>query len=159
MSEAVDLKPRKSGSASKQRSKTDRSGKKRAKKVAALKTSRPKSVAIDAAPRDGASGWRGVGVGVLLLLVCVGLGVQVASQSQRMRALYSELQQDQEAKDALLAERSRLLLELGARNNYSGAEAIAREQLDMRFPESITRVEANADDGSLQRLVGPRGRR
>jgi len=87
--------------------------------------------------------WRGVALGVLLLAGCVVFGVQVASQAQQMRALYSELQRDQAAKDALLAERSRLLLERGALKSYSQAEKLARETLGMRFPESITRVEVS----------------
>ena len=81
---------------------------------------------------------------MLLLALCVALGAQSAYQSQRMRALYSELQQDQVAQDALLAQRSRLLIERGAMNSYNGTEKIASEELDMRFPEKITRVVAPA---------------
>lgn len=152
MSAAVDMRRKKPSGAAK----------KRKAKVAALKNSRPQratSTTPLAAENRTGWGWRGVGVGVALLAICIGLGVQVSNQSQQMRALYSQLQQNQEDKDALLAERSKLLLERGALNNYSAAETIARDQLDMRFPETITRVEANAAETAGQQLLSSRRQR
>ena len=86
------------------------------------------------------SSWKGVRVGVFLLGLCVLFGVQSAYQSQRMRALYSQMQQDQVARDALLAQHSRLLIERGAMNSYNGTEKLAKDELNMRFPETIVRV-------------------
>lgn len=84
--------------------------------------------------------WRGVLLGMVLLGICLVLGVQSASQSQRMRTLYSQLQQDALAKDALLAQQSRLLLERGALKSFHSVDRLAEDKLKMRFPESITRV-------------------
>lgn len=91
--------------------------------------------------------WRSVLLGGLLLLACIGLGVQMARQSQQMRSLYSQLQQDQIAKDALLAEQSRLLIERGALSSYNNVERLATDELQMKFPEAITRVPVDATDG------------
>lgn len=84
--------------------------------------------------------WRGVFWGVVLLGVCLAFGVQSAQQSQRMRTLYSQLQQDALAKDALLAQQSRLLIERGALQSFNSVDRLAEDKLNMRFPESITRV-------------------
>ena len=84
--------------------------------------------------------WRGLLLGVVLLAVCVVLGAQSATQSQRMRTLYSQLQQDALAKDSLLAQQSRLLIERGALKSYNNVDRLAEDELNMRFPESITRV-------------------
>jgi len=113
-----------------------------AAQVSSLKKAKPVSRKAKnvGAPKATLSGWRGVRVGILLLGFCVAFGVQSAYQSQRIRALYSELQQDQVARDALLAQRSRLLIERGAMNSYNGTEKLAKDQLNMRFPETIVRV-------------------
>lgn len=102
------------------------------------------------------SGWRGVRIGVLLLGLCVVFGVQSAYQSQRIRALYSGLQQDQVARDALLAQRSRLLIERGAMNSYNGTEKLAKDKLNMRFPETIVRVVKPSQSGSVAAAGGQR---
>lgn len=149
MSEAVDVARRRSRGAEK----------KRKARVTALKKAKPRARAVASPMAQVADGWgwRGVGAGVVLLAVCVALGAQVASQSQRMRALYSQLQQDQETQDGLLEQRSRLLLERGALNSYSAVETMAREQLEMRFPETISRVVVESAGAPNQRLIGSRG--
>lgn len=148
MSEALDVARRGAKGADK----------KRRAKVSALKKAKPRAQSVASGEVVRGWGWRGVFAGSVVLIVCVALGVQVASQSQRMRALYSQLQQGQEAKDGLLAERSRLLLERGALNSYSAAETMAREKLDMRFPETISRVVVESAGAPRQRLIGLRGR-
>ena len=90
------------------------------------------------------SSWRRVALGGFLLLICTVLGVQIAQQSQEMRSVYTQLQQDQLAKDALLAERSRLLIERGALQSYNSVERLAKEKLSMQFPETINRVAEDA---------------
>ena len=120
---------------------TQKRARKQSAKVAALKKSKPASRS-----RQGSqlpvlpSPWRGVRFGLLLLALCVAFGVQSAYQSQQMRALYSELQQDQVTQDGLLAQRSRLLIERGAMSSYNGTERIAADELGMRFPEKIVRL-------------------
>jgi len=113
-----------------------------AAKVSSLKKARPVSRKGSNARsvKKGLSNWKGVGIGALILGLCVLFGVQSAYQSQRMRALYSQLQQDQVVRDDLLAQRSRLLIERGAMNSYNGTEKLAKDTLDMRFPETIRRI-------------------
>ena len=158
MSEAVDeLDARAKRLAKKKRQKAASS----ANKVASLKKNKPsrriKAETINGADSlESTSPWKGFRVGMFLLALCVALGAQSAYQSQRMRALYSELQQDQVAQDDLLAQRSRLLIERGAMNSYNGTEKIASEELDMRFPEKITRVVVRS---STDRTVLAEGQR
>lgn len=86
------------------------------------------------------SDWRLMALGALALAVCVAQGMQIAYQSQQVRALHAELQQNQLAQDALLAEHSRLLLERAAIASYHNVDRIAESELHMRFPETVTRI-------------------
>lgn len=110
------------------------------KKRSAKKTSSKSVVHNNSVDRP----WLSVGLGIVLLGLCVAFGVQSATQSQRMRTLYSQLQQDTLAKDALLAQQSRLLIERGALKSYNSVDRLAEDKLKMRFPESITRVTREA---------------
>ena len=119
-----------------------RRSKKQRAKVASIKGSKPSARAqVDRVP----SRWKEVSIASFLLAVSVLLGMQISNQSQQMRTLYSELQQGQAAQDALLEQRSRLLLERGALNSFNGAEKLAADELNMSFPKSITPVMAEDD--------------
>jgi cell division protein FtsL len=140
---------------------TETRSKKQRAKVTSLKKSKPVARARQSSePSVLPSPWKGMRLGLLLLTLCIVFGVQSAYQSQRMRALYSELQQDQVTQDALLAQRSRLLIERGAMSSYNGTEKIAAEELGMRFPERIVRL-PNSDDSApdADRNSGVRGQR
>lgn len=84
--------------------------------------------------------WQSAALGIAMLCVCVGLGIQVAQRAQEVRGLYAQLQQNQLAQDALLAQHSRLLLERAALASYNSVDRLAEYELNMRFPERITRV-------------------
>lgn len=84
--------------------------------------------------------WQFAVLGVAMLCVCVGLGIRVAQRAQEVRGLYATLQQNQIAQDALLAQHSRLLLERAALASYNSVDRLAEYELNMRFPERITRV-------------------
>ena len=126
---------------------------KHAAKVSSLKKSKPAvRRQTKTVPKKAVfSSWRGVRVGVVLLGLCIVFGIQSAYQSQRMRALYSDLQRDQVERDALLAQRSRLLIERGAMNSYNGTEKLAVEELGMRFPQTIIRVIKPSLSGGSER--------
>lgn len=146
MSEAYDNKA-KSGSrraAQVARLKDERPAAKKTHKKSAKKTQR--SVLSEA---HGVLNrpWRGVLLGFVLLTVCVVFGMQSAQQSQEIRSLYSQLQQDALAKDALLAQQSRLLIERGALKSFNSVDRLAEEKLNMRFPETITRVNGASREG------------
>jgi len=129
-----------------------------AAKVSALKKTKPATRQRETATpkKKTLSGWRGVRVGALMLGLCIIFGVQSAHQSQRMRALFSALQQDQVTRDALLAQRSRLLIERGAMNSYNGTEKLATDELNMRFPETIVRVVKPQTESSPASAAGSR---
>lgn len=79
----------------------------------------------------GAATWIGIGV----------TGVQTARQSAEMRGLFQRLSSNQEIQDRLLAEYRLLLLEQATLASYLNIESVATDELDMRFPEQVRRVE------------------
>jgi len=139
MSEAYDSKGRSDAhrTARVARLKAERPAAKKTRKKAAKKTERG---VLDHSATGFNRPWRGVLLGFVLLSFCVVFGVQSAQQSQEIRSLYSQLQQDALAKDALLAQQSRLLLERSALKSFNNVDRLAEDKLSMRFPESITRV-------------------
>ena len=68
-------------------------------------------------------------------------GVETARQSAEMRDLFQRLTTNQEVQDRLLAEYRLLLLEQATLASYLNLESVATDDLDMRFPEQIRRVE------------------
>ncbi|MDE0193121.1 MAG: cell division protein FtsL [Gammaproteobacteria bacterium] len=68
-------------------------------------------------------------------------GVETARQSGEMRHLFQRLSTNQEIQDRLLAEYRLLLLEQATLASYLNLEDVATDDLDMRFPEQIRRVE------------------
>ena len=79
-------------------------------------------------------------VGTVIYLGIAASGVLVARSSQEMRGLYLALEQNQGAKDDLLAQYSRLLLERSTFSSYQNVDEIAEQTLNMRFPEQVERV-------------------
>jgi len=145
VSEAYDDKARSGANRAARvaRLKAERPSAKKTRKKAAKKTERGVSAHSEAGLNRP---WRGVLLGCVLLGICVIFGVQSARQSQEIRSLYSQLQQDALAKDALLAQQSRLLLERGALKSFNNVDRLAEDKLGMRFPESITRVNREGDN-------------
>lgn len=68
-------------------------------------------------------------------------GVQTARQSGEMRDLFQRWSTNQEMQDRLLAEYRLLLLERATLGSYLNIESIATDELAMRFPEQVRRVE------------------
>lgn len=68
-------------------------------------------------------------------------GIETARQSTEMRDLFQRLSTNQEVQDRLLAEYRLLLLEQATLASYLNLESVATDDLDMRFPEQIRRVE------------------
>ena len=79
----------------------------------------------------GAGAWIGVAV----------TGIQTAHQSAEMRGLFQRLSSNQVVQDRLLAESRLLLLERATLASYLNIETVATDELDMRFPEQVRRVE------------------
>lgn len=79
----------------------------------------------------GVAAWVGVAV----------TGVQTARQSGEMRDLFQRLTANQESQDGLLAEHRLLLLEHATLASYLNLENVAKDDLDMEFPERVRRVE------------------
>jgi cell division protein FtsL len=79
-------------------------------------------------------------VGTVIYLGIAASGVLVARSSQEMRVLYLALEQNQGAKDDLLAQYSRLLHERSTFSSYQNVDEIAERTLNMRFPEQVERV-------------------
>ena len=79
----------------------------------------------------GAAAWAGIAVA----------GIETARQSGEMRDLFQRLSTNQEVQDRLLAEYRLLLLEQATLASYLNLESVATDDLDMRFPEQIRRVE------------------
>lgn len=79
-------------------------------------------------------------VGTALYFGIAVTGVLVARSSQEMRTLYLALEQNQGARDDLLAQYSRLLLERSTFTSYQNVDEVAERTLDMRFPERVERV-------------------
>ncbi len=145
MSEAYDNKSRSGANRAARvaRMKAERPAEKKTRKKA---TKKPGRAVLDHGDPGLNRPWRGVVLGFVLLGVCVFFGVQSAKQSQEIRSLYSQLQQDALAKDALLAQQSRLLLERGALKSFNSVDRLAEDKLGMRFPETITRVKREGED-------------
>ena len=79
----------------------------------------------------GIAAWVGIAVA----------GIETARQSGEMRDLFQRLSTNQEVQDRLLAEYRLLLLEQATLASYLNVESVATDDLDMRFPERIRRVE------------------
>lgn len=79
----------------------------------------------------GIATWTGIAVA----------GIETARQSGEMRELFQRLSTNQEVQDRLLAEYRLLLLEQTTLASYLNLESVATDDLDMRFPEQIRRVE------------------
>lgn len=79
----------------------------------------------------GIATWTGIAVA----------GIETARQSGEMRDLFQRLSTNQEIQDRLLAEYRLLLLEQATLASYLNLESVATDDLDMRFPEQIRRVE------------------
>ena len=80
-------------------------------------------------------------VWIVVLLAVVGSGIQVAYTSQEVRQLHILREAAQKEQDEHLAEYSRLLIERGALAAYQNVERIARDDLAMKFPEDVERIE------------------
>lgn len=68
-------------------------------------------------------------------------GIQTARQSGEMRDLFQQLSSNQRTQDHLLAEYRLLLLEQAALASYLNIESVATDELGMRFPQTVRRVE------------------
>lgn len=79
----------------------------------------------------GIAAWAGIAV----------TGIQTARQSGEMRDLFQRLSTNQEVQDRLLAEYRLLLLEQATLASYLNIERVATDDLNMRFPEQVRRVE------------------
>ena len=79
----------------------------------------------------GIAAWTGIAVA----------GIETARQSGEMRDLFQRLSTNQEVQDQLLAEYRLLVLEQATLASYLNLESVATDDLDMRFPERIRRVE------------------
>ena len=66
-----------------------------------------------------------------LILGIVLSGIEMVDSAHRMRDLYQQVQRQQ---NELLAVRSRLLLERGARASLNTVETAAEQELQMHFP-------------------------
>jgi cell division protein FtsL len=78
---------------------------------------------------------------VVLFLGAAASGVQVVYQAHEVRRLHVELQSVQKAQDELLSEYTRLLLERGTLASYQNVERLAVQELSMRFPDAVERIE------------------
>jgi len=82
--------------------------------------------------------WMG-GFAVLLVAIA-STGLQRVVAAHEMRALYGSLGANQHEQDALLEERSRLMLERGAISSMHNIETYAQTELGMHFPLGIGQV-------------------
>ena len=82
--------------------------------------------------------WLIAGVGVYVALAVTGL--LIAWSSQSVRRLHVEIEANQRAQDAMLAEYSRLLIERSMVGSFQNVDQVAERQLSMTFPESVERV-------------------
>jgi cell division protein FtsL len=83
--------------------------------------------------------WLVAGVGVCLGLALTGL--LIAWSSQSVRRLHVEIEANQRAQDAMLAEYSRLLIERSMVGSFQNVDQVAERQLSMTFPETVERVQ------------------
>ena len=79
-------------------------------------------------------------VGTVVYLGIAATGVLVARSSQEMRSLYLAIEQNQGARDDLLAEYSRWLLERSTCSSDQNVDEVAERTINMRFPEQVERV-------------------
>ena len=79
-----------------------------------------------------ASGW--VRLTIALALACTVSALAVSYAAARMRMAYAEQQTVEQARDRLLDERGRLLLERSTFSSFSHVETIAGAQLQMHVP-------------------------
>jgi cell division protein FtsL len=78
---------------------------------------------------------------LVALLAVVASGVQVAFETNESRKLHLDLELAQRARDEAAEVQSRLLIERATLGAYANVEAAAQARLDMRFPETIQRVD------------------
>ena len=68
-------------------------------------------------------------------------GLQTARQASELRGLYRQLSESQQIEDRHLREYRLLLLERATLAGYQSVEPLARDKLNMRFPDDIVRVQ------------------
>ena len=68
-------------------------------------------------------------------------GVQTAVQSDAVRTYYQRLSDVQAAQDEYMTRHRLLLLERATFAGYVNVERIARQELDMRFPQKVVTVQ------------------
>lgn len=68
-------------------------------------------------------------------------GVQTARQSSEVRELFQRLTASQQTEDGHLREYRLLLLERATLAGYHNVERIAADELGMRFPDTVVKVE------------------
>lgn len=74
-------------------------------------------------------------VAVLLGVTVLVSGLWVVETSHRARGLFMESERLRQERDALIAQRGRLLLERSTFSAYNRVETLAAERLAMRMPE------------------------
>ena len=67
-------------------------------------------------------------------------GLQTARQAAELRGLHRQLADSQRVEDGQLREYRLLLLERATLAGYQNVEPIARDELNMRFPDDIVPV-------------------
>lgn len=75
-----------------------------------------------------------------LLLTLVYSGVEVARTAHEVRALHAQLETLRAERDEALLLQSQLLIEIGAVASLAKVQAVAEQQLDMRFPERLEQL-------------------
>ena len=80
-------------------------------------------------------------VGVAAYVAAAVTGLQTARQAAELRDMYRQLSEGQQIEDRHLREYRLLLLERATLAGYQNVEPIARDELNMRFPADVVRVE------------------
>ena len=80
-------------------------------------------------------------IGIAAYAGIAAVGVQTARQANEMRHLFQLLSAHQRVQDEHIREYRLLLLERATAAGYHNVERIAEEQLDMRFPDAVVRVD------------------
>ena len=80
-------------------------------------------------------------VGVAAYAAAAVTGLQTARQAAELRDMYRQLSEGQQLEDRHLREYRLLLLERATLAGYQNVEPIARDELNMRFPADVVRVE------------------
>ncbi len=83
--------------------------------------------------------WLALGLAAYALATIT--GVQTVRQSSERRDLFQRLTASQRTEDSHLREYRMLLLERATLAGYHNVERVAEEELDMRFPTTVVRVE------------------